>query len=305
VTKSVRRILVLTVLLGSVQCASAQELEPRRWGHLPTGTNFAAMAYVYTDGDVFFNPVLNIEDAEVEMHTTAFKYIRTFGIAGKSARVDLAAAYQDGTWKGLLNGESARADRRGWADPVVRFAVNLFGAPALKGQEFKAYRAGITSETIVGAALAVHLPLGEYFDDKLINLGTNRFTFRPQLGAVHSRGRWSFELTGSTWFFTDNDDFFGDTEREQDPLPTVQGHIVYSFRPGLWVSGGIAYGYGGESTIDGDRKDDTIDNILFAAAVGVPFNRHLGVKVGYLGSRTQNGTGQDLDNLTVAMSVLW
>jgi outer membrane protein assembly factor BamA len=80
---------------------------------------------------------------------------------------------------------------------------------------------------------------------------------------------------------------------------------VYTFRPGLWVTGGLGYGYGGESTIDGDKKDDTIDNIAFSAALGVPINRRLGVKLGYLGMRTQNNTGRDLDNLTLAMSVLW
>ncbi len=300
-----RAVLFSTALLGLSGPACAQELEPRRWSHLPTGANFSAMAYVYTKGDVFFNPILKIEDADVEMHTTVFKYIRTFAVAGKSARIDLAAAYQDGTWKGLLDGERARADRRGWADPIVRFAINLFGAPALKGKEFAAYRTATETETIVGAAIAVQLPLGEYFDDKLINLGRNRFTFRPQIGMVHNRGRWGWELTASTWFFTDNDDFFGNTERKQDPLPTIQGHVVYTFRPGLWVTGGLGYGYGGESTIDGDKKDDTIDNIAFSAALGVPINRRLGVKLGYLGMRTQNNTGRDLDNLTLAMSVLW
>ena len=29
---------------------------------------------------------------------------------------------------------------------------------------------------------------GEYLDDKLINLGANRFAIRPQSGVVHTRG---------------------------------------------------------------------------------------------------------------------
>jgi hypothetical protein len=299
------RIFVVVALLCPGGSLLAQELEPRRWGHLPTGSNFAGIGYAYTDGELFFDPVLKIDDAEVELHSTVFKYIRTFGVGGKSARVDLIAAYQDGTWEGLLDGAPARAERSGWADPIVRVAVNLLGAPALEGKEFAAYRESIERETIVGLALAVHLPFGEYFDDKLINLGSNRFTFRPQLGVVHARGRWSFELTGSAWFFTDNDDFFGDTRREQDPIPTLQGHVVYTFRPGLWVTAGVGYGYGGESTIDGDRKRDETNNVIFGAALGVPINRHLGVKIGYLGSRTQNDTGLDSDSVTVAMSILW
>jgi len=177
-------------------------------------TNFHGGGYAFTNGDLSLDPVLKIEDATFEMHTVALKYIRTFELLGRSARVDLAGAYQDGTWKGTLDGVAARAERKGWADPVMRFAVNLYGAPPLEGQEFASYRAEQERETIVGAGLAVHVPLGEYFDDKLINLGSNRFTIRPQLGVVHNRGKWGFELTGSAWIYTDNDDFFGGKKLE-------------------------------------------------------------------------------------------
>jgi hypothetical protein len=37
----------------------------------------------------------------------------------------------------------------------------------------------------------VQLPTGEYFDDRLINLGTNRFMFRPQIGVQHQRRNWT------------------------------------------------------------------------------------------------------------------
>jgi hypothetical protein len=153
--------------------------------------------------------------------------------------------------------------------------------------------------------VAVHVPLGEYFDDKLINLGTNRFTIRPQLGVVHNRGKWGTELTGAAWFFTDNDDFFGDTRREQDPLFTIQGHLVYTFLPGLWLAGGVAYGHGGESTVDGDRKNDETRSIVFGASLGIPITRYFGVKIGYRGTRTQNDTGLDSDSLVTGASFLW
>ncbi len=78
----------------------------------------------------------------------------------------------------MLNGVPASTDRDGWADSVRRFAVNLFGAPPLAGQEFLDYRKNVaTCETIVGAGLVIQLPTGEYLEDKLINLGSNRYTF--------------------------------------------------------------------------------------------------------------------------------
>jgi hypothetical protein len=70
-------------------------------------------------------------------------------------------------------------------------------------------------------------------EDKLINLGSNRFTFRPQIGAVHTRGKWSLKTTGIAALFTDNNEFFNGKKLEQDPLYTLNGHLIYSFRPGV------------------------------------------------------------------------
>ena len=84
------------LILGPPFLCFAQELEPRRWSHLPTGKNFVGGGYSYTKADIFFDPVLRIEDVEMEMHTWALKYIRTFELLQKSARVDLFKAAKRG-----------------------------------------------------------------------------------------------------------------------------------------------------------------------------------------------------------------
>ena len=244
------------LILGLPSLCLAQELEPRRWSHLPTGTNFAGGGYAYTKGDISFDPVLRIENVEMEMHTWAVKYIRTFKLFQKSARIDFTQAYQEGRWTGLVDGVPSSIKRSGLSDSVLRFAINLYGAPPLEGKEFAAYRAKVDVETIFGTALVVQLPTGDYMDDKLINLGTNRFTFRPQLGVVHNRGKWSMELTGEVYLYTDNNDFFNGNKLEQDPYYTIQTHLVYNFRPGLWTAASAGYGYGGKSTVSGVEKND-------------------------------------------------
>ena len=143
-------------------------------------------------------------------------------------------------------GEPASTQRTGLGDPRVRLSVNFLGAPALEGKEFQAFRASHPVNTVVGAALAVTLPLGEYKESKLLNLGANRFVFRPQLGFVHTRGHWSYELTGSVLLFSDNDDFFGDKKREQDPLYALQTHLIYTSPQRWWISVGTAYDWGRE-----------------------------------------------------------
>lgn len=285
--------------------ASAQDLEPRRWSHLPTGINSLGGGYAYTAGDIAFNPVLRIEDAELEMHTIALRYVHSFEFRGKSARFDLTQAYQSGRWEGLLDGAPASTERNGLSDTTLRFAVNLLGAPPLERREFAAYRAGTDCETILGVGLAVQLPTGHYKEDKLINLGSNRFTFRPQIGVVHNRGKWSMELTGSAWIYTDNDEFFSGNRLEQDPFFTVQGHLIYTFRPGLWLGAAAGYGFAGESTINGSPSYDRKGNLVWAFSVGIPVNPRCGLKLAYIGNHTTKRTGSDTHTVALACSVLW
>jgi hypothetical protein len=297
--------LCVFLIMGLPFLCLAQELVPRRWSHLPTGANFAGVGYAYTEADISFDPILLIENGKMEMHTWAANYIRTFELFQKSARIDLAQAYQRGRWHGLVDGVPTSVRRSGLADSVLRFAINLYGAPPLKGEEFAAYRAKVNVETIVGTALVVQLPTGEYMDDKLINLGTNRYTFRSQLGVVHNRGKWSMELTGAVWLYTDNNDYYNGNKLENDPFYTLQTHLVYTFRPGLWAAAGAGYGYGGESTVNGEEKNDRRETLAWKFSFGYPITPQLGVKVDYLGIRSQKSIGQDSDSIGVAFSVFW
>ena len=125
----------------AVQPSLAQDIEPRRWSHVPIGANFAGAAYAYTTGDIYFDPELQLKNVQFDLQTIGVKYIRSFELFGKSARVELAQPYQFGHWTGLVNGTPATVDRNGLADTSARFAVNLIGAPPLKGKEFAEYRA--------------------------------------------------------------------------------------------------------------------------------------------------------------------
>jgi hypothetical protein len=158
---AVRCLLLALALLLSSQLGHAQDIEPRRWSHMPTAANFGGAAYAYTLGDILFDPAMKIENAEFELQSFVGKYIHSFEFFGKSARVDLTQSYQVVEWTGLLDGTPARVEREGWADTSLRFAVNLLGAPPLAGKKIAAYRASMESETIVGLGLVLQLPIGQ------------------------------------------------------------------------------------------------------------------------------------------------
>jgi Putative MetA-pathway of phenol degradation len=291
-------------VLLAIDC-QAQEIEPRRWSHLPIGSNFLGGGYAYTTGEIFLDPILKIEDAEFDIQTASLKYIHSFELLGKSARVDVWQSYQSGEWTGLLNGTAASTSRDGWNDTNLRFAINLFGAPPLSGKEFQEYRAKAKNDTIIGAGLGIQLPTGEYIEEKLINLGANRFNFRPQLGIVHGRGNWSTEVTTAIYLFTDNDDFLSDKRLSQDPVFGADASLIYNFRPGLWISASIGYGYGGESTVDGVAGDNLLSNLGYGLAVGIPLSRSFGIKINYIGTHTYANNGLNSDTIAAGFSFMW
>lgn len=297
--------VICFAILARTSTVFGLEPEPRKWNHLPTDLNFAGVAYVYAEADILFDPTLLLNNVEMEMDNFAGKYIRTFELFDKSARIDITQSFQDVTWTGLVNGTPTKTSRRGLSDTFVRFGINLYGAPPLKGKAYRSYRNEQDTETIIGIGLTVRLPTGNYKEDKLLNIGKNRFTFRPQLGLIHTRGKWTVETTGEIAFFSKNDDFFGGNDLEQDPLYIIHGHLIYTFRPGLWVGAGFGYDYGGESTLNGEKKDDRKQNIGWICSLNLPINRAMGVKVAYIKTETKENTGLDSDTLITSIALAW
>jgi hypothetical protein len=303
-TSALARVGLALLLLMITSQAWSQNLEPRRWAHLPINANFIGLGATNSSGEIFLDPVLHIEDGEMELYALAAGYIHSFNLLGKTARMEVNVPYANGRWEGLLRGEPASTRRSGFADPSVRFAVNLLGSPALQGKEFAAYRAANPIKTIVGLGLDLTLPLGNYNSNRLIDLGNNRYVMRPQLGVLHQRNKWEFETTASVFLYGRNDEFFQGSVLEQDPLWFVQGHVSYTFKPGLWADLGAGYGFGGESTISGDKKDDAGRVSFWAASFGWPINAKQGLKLTYAFSQTNTRRGSDLDTIIFSWNMM-
>ena len=294
------------ILLALMFCWSgqlfAQDLEPRRWTQMPTGLNFAGIGIGHTEGDILFDPVLLVEEATFDMEAVGLVYVRSFGVLGKSARVDFSLPYRAGRWEGTVDGEFVHFRRRGLADPRIRFSVLLYGGPAETPEEFAKSK---KSNTVVGAAVAVKMPLGEYSSERLINLGANRWVVRPQLGVTHTRGKWTGELTGSVYLYGDNNEFWMDTKLASDPLWALQAHLIYSFKPGLWASLSTDYGTGGEAKVDSVAKNNLYGNWLTSLNLGIPIDRKQGLKITLLTGRTQKSTGLDVNSLILSYSLMF
>ena len=136
--------------------------------------------------------------------------------------------------------------------------------------------------TIVGTSLTVTSPTGQYDGAKLINLGTNRWAFKPEVGIAVPKGPWDFDAYLGVWFFTDNHDFYpGARTRSQDPVVALQGHASYTFRPRLWAAIDATWYEGGGASLDGGEPSGEMNNSRLGATLSFPMGRSQSFKVAY------------------------
>ncbi|MFI5184173.1 MAG: transporter [Vicinamibacteria bacterium] len=295
-------LAAVTLLAGAAGVApvSAQDLEPRAYAPNPTSVNFVAIGYGHSSGDVVFDAALPFSDVSAKINSASLGYARTFGLFGRSASAGFGLPYVWGTVQGNVAEQHREIYRSGLGDARLRLAMNLVGGPALTPREFAAHRPGST----LGASFIVAGPSGQYDGAKLINIGANRWAFKPELGFSHPAGRLALEAYAGMWFFTENADYFGGSRRDQSPIGTVQGHASYTFRPRLWLAGDATFYAGGQSTIDGVPRKDTQSNSRLGLTLALPLGRRQSVKLAWSSGFTTR-TGADFKTLAVAWQAFW
>lgn len=265
--RPVAAAVLVAALLALPAVVSGQELEPGAYWPLPAGLNILTVIAGVNWGDVSFDPTLPVEDASATLVTTTVAYNRAFSLAGRSANVSGALPVIGGRLAGQFRGTHTEVERTGLGDPRVKLAVNLYGAPAMTPGAFRSYRQG----SIVGVSVTVVPPLGQYDRQRLINLGSHRWSFKPEVGFSRARGKWVFESMCGVWLFTDNHQFAPDRTREQDPVLATQFHLTHRFTPGMWLSANANFYVGGRTTVDGLPNLDLQRN----SRVGATFSKAL------------------------------
>lgn len=292
-----------TIAVGIVLLAhgaSGQELEPRAYAPAPTGGNVLLVSYARTQGGVVFDPSVPLTDVEAKLNAQALSYVRTFGLFGRSASIGTSVPYVWGEVQGNVGEAFREVTRSGLADIRARLAVNLIGAPAMTRGDF----AKRQPRTTLGASVIVIAPTGQYDPAKLVNIGANRWAFKPEVGLSKPLGRFTADLYAAVWLFTDNPDFFGGQLREQRPLGALQGHVSYTIKPRLWVAANATFYTGGETSLDGVRKADLQRNTRLGATVSLPIGIRQSVKVAWA-SGIITRIGGDYDTLSAAWQIQW
>jgi hypothetical protein len=286
--------------VSGVADADAQEAEPRSYTNTPIGVNFLIAGYVYAQGKIAFDPSTAIADTKFHSNTEVLAYVRSFDVGGQSAKFDVIVPASSFSAQGIVNGQPREREMSGLGDPRFRVSFNLLGAPALSAKDFANYK----QDLIVGVSLQVSAPLGQYDDSKLLNLGNNRWSFRPELGISKAWGPWTFEVAPSVTFFSNNTDFVGGNTFAQAPIYAVQGHILYNFQSGVWMALDGVYFAGGRTALNGVKSDNEQASTRAGFTLALPIDTHNSLKLSASAGITTR-TGSEFSAVGVAWQYRW
>jgi hypothetical protein len=264
------------------------------------GANFLVLSTVRSTGGVLFDPSLPFTNVDAQLNAGALAYGHTFGWFGHAASAALAVPYAWGTLSGDVGESQHEIHRSGLADAQLRLALNLIGGPALGPAEFMRR----DPETTLGASLTIVAPSGQYDSSKLINIGANRWAFKPEVGISYPVSRWYLETYVGVWLFTANTDYNDGARREQNPIGTLQGHVSYTVRPRLWAALDATFFTGGRSSINGMPNADLQANSRVGITLSVPVGKRQSLKFAFSDGATTR-FGGDFITYGVAWQYLW
>ena len=261
--------------------------------------NFIMGTYTLSSGNILADATAPVEDLDIDIHMAVVSYLRTLGLFGRSSSIAVNLPYGYVTGSGKVAGEVVTGSRAGTADLRARLVVNLVGGPAMTPQEF----AQVGQKRNIGVSLTVAAPTGQYDPTRLVNFGTNRWSFKPEIGYSSVKGRWIIDAAIGVWFFTINDEFLG-VRREQDPIGSFQAHLSYDITKKIWLSLDANYFTGGRTTLGGELKDDLQQNSRIGFTLSLPLKpRHSLRLAAATGAFTS--FGEDFDRFLMAYLYRW
>jgi hypothetical protein len=278
----------------------AQEMEPRAYSNAPIGLNFLITGYAHAQGGVTVDPSVPLTNADIRYDAAAAAFVHSLSVFGRSGKFSAVMPYAWVSGSAQFAGQPRQREVSGPADAKLGFSINFFGAPALSLKEFSKFR----QDSIIGASLKLSVPSGHYNPDKLLNIGTNRWSVTPEIGISKALAKWTAELSAAATFYSDNHNFLGGKTREQDPIYSLQGHLIYSFGANYWAALTGTFLRGGQTTIDGVANNDLQRNSRLGVTVSLPVSRHHSIKL-YASTGVSTRTGSDFDLIGIGWQYRW
>src|SRR5215469_9413475 len=262
-------VMLVALALLCAQATSAQFTDPRNYQNTPVGVNQVEVAYAYARSNASVDPYIVIEGARLNLNQWALSYTRYFGLFGHTAWV--APGIPLAVLNGSILGTKVNGSVSGAGDTSYEFGMLLIGGRALTPEEFTDYK----TTTTVGVSLIMTAPTGLYRPDKVLNLGADRWSFKPEIGVSYPFGRgqrWVLDGYANCSFYTDNTSYHGVQILKQAPLPGFEAHLSYGFGERLVASFDTRTSFRGDTTVSGLAQDNPQKNFVLGSEAIVSLN---------------------------------
>jgi Putative MetA-pathway of phenol degradation len=247
----------------------AQFTDPRNYENTPIGVNQIELAYAYARANASIDTSLVISGAEVNLNQGTIGYTRYFGFLHRTAWIE--ASVPVAGINGSVTGTQIRGSVTGAGDSSYQLAMLLRGGPALNVRQFEGYR----PTTSVGVSLTITAPTGVYDPNKVLNLGSGRWSFKPEVAVSHPFGpeqKWVVDVYANAYFFTDNTSYHGQEILRQEPIPGLEGHLSYSLTPKFLVALCSRYSFRGNTFINDLSQNNAQQNFVLGSEVNLSLN---------------------------------
>ncbi len=290
----------LALALGCGRPAQAQAYGPRQFWLAPAGTNVFTVSGMYSSSNTVVDTSIIFPNLNVDTYVVVPSYARFFGIGNRLSQVSVAVPY---AWANVSLSTANRGvtpSKQGLADSYAHFTMGLVNTPALAPAEFGAYMQKENPPVVVYGLGAVMPPTGDYQNNRLVNIGTNRWTFRAGLPTtVRLSPNWApgktstFEILPSVDVYSPNNDpafpefalperqrgrrldqVLGSDQTTQAPMGTLEMHLTHDINKQLWISLDSYSRLGGETSSDGKAADNPqVWTALGATISGSPWSK--------------------------------
>jgi hypothetical protein len=303
-----RFVLSAALVFFTAPLFYGQTLAPRAYVITPVDSTAFTVTSEFRRGGVLFDASSPLTDPSGTIWLATPTYYHSLNFFGRSCNITAGLPYVVSSFQALVVDQRLSTYRSGLGDGVVRFSVNLMGGPAMKLPEYMKWK----QKRVLGVSLLAQVPIGQYDPRLLINIGTNRWALKPEVGYSERHGKWLADVYGGVWFFTKNADYLsgsrivpGTQTKTQKSIEVVEAHLSYDFKPRLWVSLDGNFWYGGRSSIDGVENRATLQkNSRVGATAAIPVTGRQTLKFSY-----DRGAfirfGGDFQSVQVAWQYSW
>ena len=249
--------------------AFPQFTDPHTYDNTAVGTNQLELSYTYAHANSSIDTSLIVAGAKLNVDQGIVDYSRYFGLFHRMMWVE--ASVPIAGLEGSVSGTTINGSVTGTGDSSYVLGALLVGGPALNIKQFESYQ----PTTTLGLSLTFTAPTGTYHADKILNLGSDRWSFKPELGLAHPFGpdhKWEVEGYANAYFYTDNTSYHGREILRQQSLPGIEGHLSYNFNDRIWASIDSRYSFRGTTFVNGVDQDNGQRNFTLGSEMNLSLN---------------------------------